>query len=285
MSHPLDRGPALVACAQLPDLDAFRGSYGAKHVLPLYRSREATEANVLPGLLALLSTTYGQNASTEDFAAYAYGVMAQPAFVDHFFDELATCELRLPITKSNRLFDRVRSIGARLLWLHTYGERFQPQDAEAVGLEGSARCVKAVRGGKSGYPDSFHYTAATKTVHVGEGQFAPVSQEVFDFEVSGLKVVRSWLDYRMKSGAGKKSSPLDDIRPERWTADFTTELLQLLHLLEHTLALYPEQARLLDEVLAGDCFGARELPPVPAEMRRDPKVAKADQGELYGTSG
>ena len=281
LSHPLDRGPALVACAQLPDLHAFRGSYGAKHVLPLYRSRDATEPNVLPGFLALLSTTYGRTASTEDFAAYAYGVLAQPAFVDHFFDELATCELHLPITKSGRLFDRVRSIGARLLWLHTYGERFQPEDAEAVGLEGSARCVKAVRGGKSGYPDSFHYTAATKTVHVGEGQFAPVSQEVFDFEVSGLKVVQSWLDYRMKSGAGKKSSPLDDIRPERWTADFTTELLQLLHLLEHTLALYPEQARLLDEVLAGDCFKARELPPVPDEMRRDPKEAPSRQEQLY----
>ena len=29
------------------------------------------------------------------------------------------------------------------------------------------------------------------------------------FEVSGLKVVQSWLKYRMKKGAGKKSSSLD----------------------------------------------------------------------------
>ena len=29
----------------------------------------------------------------------------------------------------------------------------------------------------------------------------------------------------MRKGAGKKSSPLDDIRPERWTSRFTTELL------------------------------------------------------------
>ena len=285
LSHPLDRGPALVACAHLPDLDHFRGSYGAKHVLPLYRSRDATEPNILPGLLALLSTTYGQTATAEDFAAYTYGVLAQPAFVSRFFDELTTCELRLPITKNGRLFYRVRNIGAKLLWLHTYGERFQPEDVEAFRIEGSARCAEPVPGTRDDYPDSFHYTAATKTLHVGEGEFAPVLPEVFEFEVSGLKVVQSWLGYRMKSGAGKKSSPLDDIRPERWTADFTTELLQLLHVLERTLALYTEQSRLLDDVLAGDCFEARELPPVPDEVRRDPKVAKSHQAKLYEPSG
>src|SRR5450756_3131581 len=79
----------------------------------------------------------------------------------------------------------------------------------------------------------------TRTLHVGGGEFSPVALEVFEFEVSGLKVVQSWLKYRMKKGAGRKSSPLDDIRPDHWTSHFTTELLELLWVLEATLAVYP----------------------------------------------
>ena len=100
------------------------------------------------------------------------------------------------------------------------------------------------------------------------GCLQPVEPEVYEFEVSGLKVLQSWLGYRMRSRKGKKSSPLDDMRPERWTAQFTTELLELLWVLEATLAIYPSQAQLLDEVLGGDLFAANELPRVPDYMRK-----------------
>ena len=67
--------------------------------------------------------------------------------------------------------------------------------------------------------------------------------------MSGLKVVQSWLGYRMKKPKGKKSSPLDEITPDRWSGGFTTELLELLWILEATIATYPEQAKLLTEVV------------------------------------
>jgi hypothetical protein len=63
---------------------------------------------------------------------------------------------------------------------------------------------------------------------VGEGAFSPIEPEVYNFKVSGLKAVQSWLGYRMKKPKGKKSSPLDEILPEKWTGEFTTELLELL---------------------------------------------------------
>ncbi len=69
---------------------------------------------------------------------------------------------------------------------------------------------------------------------------------------------------------GRRSSPLDDIRPERWTAQFTTELLQLLWILEATVAGYSEQVDLLNAVLAGKLFTADELPDVPEQARRPP---------------
>lgn len=277
----LGTGPAVTACAVIPDLDHF-SARGAKDVVPLYRTADALEANILSGLLDLLGKTYKRKVTPEDFLAYVYGALAQPAFTKRFAKELETRELRVPITKDGALFEQVRAVGARLLWLHTYGERFVPRGQRRSHVpRGEAKCVKAVHGGSDGYPESFDYNEATCTLHVGEGEFAPVSREVFEFEVSGLKVVQSWLKYRMKKGTGKRSSPLDDIRPERWTSQFTTELLELLWVLEATVESYPEQAKLLKAILAGPCFEVDDLPPIPEEARKPPVASRIPGSDLF----
>lgn len=273
LNHPLGDGPAATASNLVPDLHHFRGSYGAKEAFPLYRSADASEANILPGLLELLGKALSRDVTPEDSLAYVYGVLAQPAFTERFHKELETRELRVPITKDGALFARVRDAGSRLLWLHTYGERFVPKGQKPGQVpHGAARCTRAVPGDPDGYPEDFDYNASTQALRVGAGEFAPVPREVYEFEVSGLKVVQSWLKYRMKRGAGKKSSPLDDIRPERWTSQFTTELLELLWVLEATVEGYPEQEKLLEAVVEGTCFTADELPEVPDAMRKPPRI-------------
>lgn len=280
-ARPLSVGPALTSAAFVPDLNAFRGSCGGKDVLPLYRTPDASQANILPGLLDMLGKGYNRKVTPEDLIAYVYGALAQPAFTARYAKELETRGLRVPLTKDAVLFEKVRAIGARLLWLHTYGQHFVPKGERRGQVRaGEAKCVKAVPGDPDGYPESFDYNDATHTLHVGDGQLCPVAREVFEFEVSGLKVVQSWLKYRMKKGAGKKSSPLDDIRPERWTSQFTTELLELLWVLEATVERYPEQAELLEGVVAGPCLRADELPEVPEHMRKPPAV-RPSTGTLF----
>jgi len=270
LTDSLGKGPALTVSAAIPDLHYFSGR-GAKDIIPLYRTPDALEANILPGLLKLLEKTYRREVMPEDFAAYLYGLLAQPAFTEQFQRELESRELHVPITKKVGLFEKVRAAGARLLWLHTYGERFIPSGQRRGRIPpGRARCRKAVPGDPDGYPEKFEYDEKTQTLRVGKGEFAPVAPEIFRFEVSGLKVVQSWLKYRMKEGAGKKSSPLDYIRPEVWTGQFTTELLELLWVLEATIESYPEQTRILNAVIKGPCFQAEELPPVPEYMRKPP---------------
>jgi hypothetical protein len=73
---------------------------------------------------------------------------------------------------------------------------------------------------------------------------------------------------------------LDDIRPEHWTSHFTTELLELLWVLESTIAGYPEQDKLLQTIVAGQCFQASELPAAPDWMRKPPKTA-TEEAELF----
>ena len=291
LNHPLGEGPALTACSHVPDLHHFRGSFGAKEVLPLYRTMDASEANILPGLLDRLGAEYGRPVTPEDFAAYVYGVSAHPAFTARFSTELETRELRIPVTRDGALFEAVRDRGARLLWLHTWGERFvseepahgpHPRGPLPRGRipSGAARCTKAVPGDAEGCPTAFRYDGATRTLHVGEGEYAPVAPEVYGFEVSGLKVVQSWLRYRMRDGAGRASSPLDGIRPGCWTSRFTTELLEVLWVLEATVEGWPEQERLLEAVVEGECLRAGELTPVPDEMRKAPGARKAEAPAL-----
>ena len=274
LTKPLGTGPAVTACGFIPDLDHFSGR-GAKDVVLLYRDVNGKRANILSGALDMLRKAYARKVTPHDFFAYVYGVLALPAFTERFADELGTDKLRVPLTKDATLFGKVRDVGARLLWLHTYGQRYVPKGHRVGQLpHGKARCTRAVPGEPDNYPEDFDYSEASRTLRVGAGAFSPVAQEVYEFEVSGLKVVQSWLKYRMKKGAGKKSSPLDKIRPERWTGEFTTELLELLWVLEATLAEYPTQAKLLVKVVKGPCFKAAELPSVPAESRKPPRLAQ-----------
>ena len=121
---------------------------------------------------------------------------------------------------------------------------------------------------------STSYNDATQTITVGGGKFDPVAEDVWDFEVSGFKVVQSWLGYRMKDRKGKKSSPLDDIHPTNWTYDFTREFLELLWVLEKTIEGYPAQKKLFERILDSDLYTANEFPKPGDGERNGPKISK-----------
>ena len=279
LTKALGQGPAAVACAAIPDLDHFRGSFGAKHVIPLWRDAEATEPNTASGLLDLLSGAFSAPVSAPDLFAYAYAVLAQPAYVERFWNQLEQPPPRLPITRDGELFRRAAEHGAQLIYLHTYGERFA-QPGEAGGVPpGEARSTVAVP--RKDYPEGHRYDEQTRTLHVGKGEFAPVAPEVWHYSVSGLQVVKSWLDYRKRKPGGKQSSPLDEIRPKHW--EFGGELLALLWVLERTIALQPAGERLLDEILASDLFTASELP-TPQPHERKPPTPPSGTAPLRSAS-
>ena len=96
------------------------------------------------------------------------------------------------------------------------------------------------------------------------------------FTISGFQPVKSWLDYRMASGAGRTSSPLDDIRPQTWS--FDDQLLELLWVLEAVLGRQPVADALLGRVLSGPTIPAEEFPEPTARERKGPDGLMADYG-------
>ncbi len=270
LTDVLGLGPAATATACIPDLHHFSGR-GGKDVIPLYRDSGATQPNLPGDLLARLSNTLGHNVTAEDFFCYAYSILATPAYVETFSEELTIPGPRLPITRNHMLFTRAVELGRRLTSLHSYGDRFAPEHRQRGQIpQGQARCRRGVPTTSAGYPENFSHESTSQVLRVGEGVFSPVADAVWSFNVSGLQVVESWLNYRMRAGAGRTSSPLDEIRPERWTAALTQELLELLWVLEASVSMLPDLKAVFDNVIESETFRVDELPQPTANERRAP---------------
>jgi hypothetical protein len=244
LTNVIGPGPAAVATALVPDLDHFRGSFGARAVIPLWRDAGGMVPNVAGHWLEPLTELYGADVDAEMLMAYCYALLGTRSYVRRFEEELRTPGPRVPFPVDAGLFMRAAGLGRRLLWLHTFGERCENNGAR---LTGEARCVEPPG---ERFPAEFAYDAAERTLRVGEGVFGPLAPQVWEYSVSGMRIVPSWLRRRI-SRTLRHKSPLDAIALNRWTARLTGELLEVIWLLEGTLALEPELDAVLDEIVSG----------------------------------
>jgi len=140
----------------------------------------------------------------------------------------------------------------------------------------------AIPGTDDKMPDELTYDPDTRTLAIGEGRIAPVAPEVVAYEVSGMNVLRKWFGYRRatRPQARGEQSPLDDVRPTSWPSAYTTDLLELLHVLTLVTDLELEQSALFDKVMAGPRVTVADLTeagvlPVPAAARSPlPKLTR-----------
>jgi hypothetical protein len=200
-------GPAATASSNVPDLHHFRGSFGGKDIIPLYRDAEAAQPNVTHDLLETLARGLGGEVNAEDLFCYCYAILASPAYVEKFSEELTIPGPRVPLTQDPQLFRHAVELGRTLIWLHTFGERFVPARLRRGFVpQGHARCTRGVPTTPEGYPEEFSYDRAQELLRVGAGEFQPVLPAVWRFSVSGLNVLESWLNYRKGSGEMKWDS-------------------------------------------------------------------------------
>jgi hypothetical protein len=289
-AEPIGMGPALVFSAYVPDMHYFKGSGGGR-VLPLFRDDAARSANLVPGLIRLLSQRFYHPVAASDVLAYIAAVTAHNGYTTRFAKDLRTPGVRIPLTADPELWAQAVQLGRRVIWLHTYGERFtdsaegRPSGPPKPDTNRRAKVQVAIQGTAEEMPDNISYDIQTATLHVGAGLMSPVLPEVWAYEVSGMKVVKKWFGYRKRNPAGRKSSPLDDIHNEEWPAEFTTELLQLLHILTLCVELEPEQADLLERICIGPLITVAELEksnvlPVPANTRKPPATESPEAPTL-----
>ena len=253
-------GPGAVATCHIPDLHHFAS--GGKDVVPLWRDAQAAEPNLNIALWRALEKIHRAKIAADDLFAYCCALLAAPDYASRFAVELEAPGPRIPMTRNAKLFAEIARLGRRLICLHTDGERMPAGGSRS--RRGRARCETAVSGDEENYPHRFRYCAIEKAIFIGDGKFAPVEAAVWDFEVAGSKIVQHWIKRRMRKGAGKISSPLDEIRPASWDHSLTEDFLALLWKVEKTIEIGGELSRALEKAAGGKCVPAADLP-LPAE--------------------
>ncbi|NVJ64528.1 MAG: N-6 DNA methylase [Flavobacteriaceae bacterium] len=263
-------GPALTITSIVPDLDHYKGSFGGR-VFPLWSDNSASQPNVRPALLAALTRSLANPVTAPDMLAYIAGVAANPAYTERFQPDLIQPGLRIPLTARHDLFQEAVEIGKRVVWLHTYGERFiDPANERPAGPPRAAGGPTIPRGGAipadpDKFPNELRYDDAERRLYVGEGFIDNVSPEVRAYEVSGKNIIDQWFSYRRLDrsrpiiGDRRPPSPLEKIQPDRWPASYTEDLINLLHVLTLLTALEADQADLLERICSGPLIDAELL--------------------------
>ena len=271
-AHSPENGAAITFASLIPDNDHYKGSFAGR-VYPLWLDRGATQPNVKAALLAQLAKVYGQPVKAEDVIAYLAAVMAHPAFTARFKADLVSPGLRIPLTADAKLFGEVVALGSEVIWLHCYGERFgdpkahRPRQAPRL-PKPSAPYIPAsgaIPSAPEPLPDKMDYDPAKRRLTIGKGYVENVTPEMWAYEVSGKHVLRHWFSYRRRDrsrpiiGDRRPPSPLDSIQPDRWLPEYTSDLIDLLHVLGRLIALEPAQLDLLNRICAGPLQSAEEL--------------------------
>ena len=122
-------GPAITFTSSIPDLDHYNGRSAAGS-FPLWRDAAATTPTSRRNYSSFWRRSTRKPVTAEDFLAYLAGVAANPAYTVRFQSDLAQPGLRIPITARPKLFAQAVELGKRVIWLHTFGERFADQKAD-----------------------------------------------------------------------------------------------------------------------------------------------------------
>ena len=249
-----------------------------------------------PKLLTFLTQKYGVEVSAEDVVAYIAATAAHPAFTARFQDDLSTPGLRIPLTADPKTFAEAVELGRTIIWLHTFGERMtdaaRGRPAQPPRLPASRHPnipkAGAIPQEPAAMPDSINYDVNKKRLLLGTGYVENVEPGVWSYEVSGKQVLLQWFSYRKANrerpiiGDRRPPSPLGNIQPDHWLAEYTTELINVLNVLGCLVDLEPAQASLLETICSGPTIrvdelraaGAFELPVEP--KRRDKKTDGPD---------
>jgi hypothetical protein len=155
----------------------------------LWQERDTRESNLRPALLGFLKGRYDQSVAPEDLMAYLAGVAAHPAFTNRFQPDLVTPGLRVPLTADASLFCEAAELGRRVIWLHTYGERFAaPKEGRPKGPPRLPRAQSpriptkgAIPHTPSAMPETIDYDPAHQRLLIGDGYVEHVPPAVWEY--------------------------------------------------------------------------------------------------------
>ena len=212
-------GPGIWCHGLLPDYHSIKGSNGG-YAFPLYDRRHGPDAHNLNSvLIAALAEAYGAAQTPEDVFDAILCLLSAQSYTRRFAEDLEDTFPHIPFPADPAVFAEAARIGREIRGL----EAFQREPAEAFRPRDFCRIV--------GQPDDTTQVAAA---NFADGQlsiwshgdaavpgFAGLPQAVWDFSVSGYRVLPRWID-------GRKELPVT-LALMRELRDVAARIHELIH--------------------------------------------------------
>jgi predicted helicase len=242
-------GPATWCVAEMADYHAFSGRGG--YAFPLYDRREGPDAtNVSPALLAALGAAYGEAVSPQDAFDAILCLLSTTSYTRRFAEDLEDVFPHIPFPATRAVFMDAVGLGREIRAVETFARapeaRFRPATLarQANHLTGAPVAPVA-------------YTDGEITLCAdGSGRLTGIPQAVWEFAVSGYRVLPRWIE-------GRAGLPAD-LAFVRELRDIAARIAELIH-------RFDEADLVLDATLA-DTLTREELgflAPAQAEEEAD----------------
>lgn len=181
-------GPAVWCHGLLPDYHAFRGSYGG-YAFPLYDRRPRIDApNLAPALVEGLSAAYGEAVAAEDVFDVLLCLLSAVSYTLRFGEDIEDTFPHVAFPARHAVFlDAVR-IGREIRAVETFARAPAEARADFVRVETQPR----------GEVAQVDLTGELLTLCADRsGRITGLPQAVWNFSVSGYRVLSRWLEARV----------------------------------------------------------------------------------------
>lgn len=250
-------GPGVWCHSGYPDRHAFRGSYGG-YAFPLYDRRTGPAAhNLEPALVAALSEAYGAAQTPEDIFDAILCLLSASSYTRRFAEDLEDTFPHIPFPADPGVFASAVEVGREIRAL----EAFQREPADAFAPRDFCRIAgEPVEGTVIA-----EITYAENTLSLWKDgdaavpAFTGLPQAVWDFSVSGYRVLPRWIE-------GRKGLPVT-LALMRELRDVAARIHELLH--------WFAKADLVLEATLADTLTREELGFAPEVME---EAAEEDDG-------
>jgi len=192
-------GPAAWCHGLLPDRHAFRGSYGG-YAFPLFDRREGFGPyNLEARLVAGLGAAYGEGVTPEAVFDAILCLLSASSYTTRFAEDLEDVFPHIPFPKDHMVFEWAARLGAEIRAVETFARL--PGELYRQGL---ARAETEPTGPLAGveWTDGEIRLCAN-----GSGRIVNIPSPVWEFAVSGYRLLPRWLAAREGLAIGPNLIP------------------------------------------------------------------------------
>jgi predicted helicase len=182
-------GPGIRCHSLIPDYHAFRGSYGG-YAFPLYDRRPSINApNIVPGLIEALGAAYGEAITPQEAFDAILCLLSATSYTLRFAEDLEDAFPHVAFPARYAVFREAVRFGSEIRAVETFARETRGMDRPDF--------VRLVTQPHGNVTQAEPIGELLVLCADGSGRITGLPQSVWNFSVSGYRVLPRWLEARV----------------------------------------------------------------------------------------